>query len=68
MTITVTETQVYVGIIIVLMIVQMYQHKIITKLEKDNKQIWEQIGILVVSLGTELGNLQKDLNKKEDKK
>lgn len=68
MTITVTETQVYVGIIIVLMVVQMYQHKIITKLEKDNKQIWEQIGILVVSLGTELGNLQKDLNKKEDKK
>jgi hypothetical protein len=68
MTITVTETQVYVGIIIVLMIVQMYQQRVISKLEKETKQIWEQIGILVVSLGTELGNMQKDLNKKEDKK
>jgi hypothetical protein len=68
MTITVTETQVYVGIIILLMVIQMYQHKIISKLEKENKQIWEQIGIIVVSLGAELGNLQKDLNKKEDKK
>jgi hypothetical protein len=68
MTITVTETQVYVGIIIVLMIIQMYQQRVISKLEKETKQIWEQIGILVVSLGTELGNMQKDLNKKEDKK
>lgn len=68
MTVTVTETQVYVGIIILLMIVQMYQHRVIIKLEKETKQIWEQIGILVVSLGAELGNMQKDLNKKEDKK
>jgi hypothetical protein len=68
MTITVTETQVYVGIIILLMIIQMYQQRVISKLEKETKQIWEQIGILVVSLGTELGNMQKDLNKKEDKK
>jgi len=68
MTITVTETQVYVGIIIVLMVIQMYQQRVISKLEKETKQIWEQIGILVVSLGTELGNMQKDLNKKEDKK
>ncbi len=68
MTITVTETQVYVGIIILLMIIQMYQHRVISKLEKETKQIWEQIGILVVSLGAELGNMQKDLNKKEDKK
>ena len=68
MTITVTETQVYVGIIIVLMVIQMYQHRIISKLEKETKEIWEQIGIIVVSLGTELGNMQKDLNKKEDKK
>ena len=68
MTVTVTETQVYVGIIILLMIIQMYQHRVISKLEKETKQIWEQIGILVVSLGAELGNMQKDLNKKEDKK
>jgi len=68
MTITFTQEHLYVGIIIVLVIIQLYQQKIIKKLEKECDDIWSQLGTLVGSLTTQILSLQKDINSKQDKK
>lgn len=67
MTFTVTDTTIYIGAILVLIGIQLYHQSVIKKLEKETKQIWEQIGIIVVSLGSQLGDMQKSLNQKKDK-
>ena len=68
MTITFTQEHLYVGIIIVLVIIQLYQQKLISKLEKECDDIWSQLGTLVGSLTTQILSLQKDINSKQDKK
>lgn len=67
MTFTVTDTTIYIGAILVLIGIQLYHQSVIKKLEKETKQLWEQIGIIVVSLGAQLGDMQKSLNQKKDK-
>lgn len=67
MTFTITETTVYIGVVLLLMAIQIHHQRTIKKLEKENKQLWEQIGIIVVSLGAQLGDMQKSLNQKKDK-
>lgn len=67
MTFTVTDTTIYIGAILVLIGIQLYHQSVIRKLEKETKQLWEQIGIIVVSLGAQLGDMQKSLNQKKDK-
>ena len=67
MTFTVTDTTIYIGTILVLIGIQLYHQSVIKKLDKETKQLWEQIGIIVVSLGAQLGDMQKSLNQKKDK-
>ena len=57
MTFTVTDTTIYIGTILVLIGIQIYHQSVIKKLEKETKQLWEQIGIIVVSLGSQLGDI-----------
>ena len=68
MTVTFTPEHLYIGIIIVLIGVQLYQLRLIKKLEKECDDIWAQLGTLVGNITSQILSLQKDLNSKEDKK
>ena len=68
MTVTITETSFYLGVVLFLLVAQVYHQIQIKKLEKDAKQLWEQISILVVSISAQMLQQQKDINEKQDKK
>ena len=68
MTINLTETTLYVVIIVVLMALKIYQLVQTKKLEKECKDLWDQIGTLTFSVTTKMLEMQKDLNDKQDKK
>jgi hypothetical protein len=68
MTVTITEASFYLGVALFLLAAQVYHQIQIKKLEKDAKQLWEQIGILVVSISAQMLQQQKDINEKQDKK
>jgi len=67
MTFTVSDNQLYVGIIVVLILIQLYQQKLIRGLQKETNDIWSQIAILVTTLSAEITGLQKSLSNKKDK-
>ena len=68
MTVTLTQEHLYLGIIIILAGLQIYQLRLIKKLEKECDDIWAQLGTLVGNITSQILSLQKDLNGKEDKK
>ena len=68
MTLTFTPEQLYIGIIVVLIGIQIYQQRLIKKLEKETEDIWAQLCTLVGSLTTQILGMQKDINSKQDKK
>ena len=68
MTVTLTQEHLYLGIIIILAGLQIYQFRLIEKLEKECDDIWAQLGTLVGNITSQILSLQKDLNGKEDKK
>ena len=68
MTVTITETSFYLGVVLFLLVAQVYHQIQIKKLEKDAKQLLEQISILVVSISAQMLQQQKDINEKQDKK
>lgn len=68
MTVTLTQEHLYLGIIIILAGLQIYQLRLIKKLEKECDDIWTQLGTLVGNITSQILSLQKDLNGKEDKK
>ena len=68
MTVTFTPEHLYIGIIVILIGLQIYQLRLINKLEKDCDDIWAQLGTLVGNITSQILSLQKDLNGKEDKK
>ena len=68
MTVTLTQEHLYLGIIIILAGLQIYQLRLIKKLEKECDDIWAQLGTLVSNITSQILSLQKDINGKEDKK
>ena len=68
MTLTFTPEQLYIGIIVILIGIQIYQQRLIYKLEKETDDIWAQLGTLVGNLTTQILSMQKDINSKQDKK
>ena len=68
MTVTLTQEHLYLGIIIILAGLQIYQLRLIKKLEKECDDIWAQLGTLVGNITSQILSLQKDLNGKQDKK
>jgi hypothetical protein len=68
MTVTLTQEHLYLGIIIILAGLQIYQFRLIKKLEKECDDIWAQLGTLVGSVTKEIISIQKDIASKQDKK
>jgi hypothetical protein len=67
MTVNLSETTLYIVIIIVLMGIQIYQLDQTRKLEKECKDLWDQLGTLTFSITSKMLDIQKDLNSKQDK-
>lgn len=68
MTITVTQEQIYLGVIAFLCILQVLQWKAIRKLQRESESLWTQIAALVTGVSNQIVAIQKDLSNKEDKK
>lgn len=68
MTVTFTPEQLYVGIILILIGIQIYQQRLIKKLEQECDDIWAQLGTLVGSITSQILSMQKDIGDKQDKK
>lgn len=68
MTITFTPEHIYIGIIVILVGLQIYQLRLINKLEKECDDIWAQLGTLVGNITSQMLSMQKDINDKQDKK
>jgi hypothetical protein len=64
MTIDITPERLYLGITIFLLIMQISQHYRLTKLEKEVRQVWTQISILITSISTKLIDLDNKVNDK----
>jgi hypothetical protein len=67
MTVTVTEHQFYLGLVILLLFLQVRQQWQIRKLQKESEKVWEQIGIFISALANQLVSLQKDIESKQNK-
>jgi hypothetical protein len=67
MTVNLTETTLYVVIILVLMGIQIYQLVQTRKLEKECADLWDQLGTLTFSVTAKMLEMQKDINDKQDK-
>jgi len=60
MTIVLEEKHLYIGIILVLMIIQIAQQRKISKLTKEIESIWNQLGTLAFGISNKITELQKD--------
>lgn len=67
MTVTLTIETLYIAIIVVLMALQIYQFTRVKYLEKEVKDLWDQIGTITFSITGKFLEVQKDLNDKQDK-
>ena len=65
MTVILEEKHFYIGIILLLMFIQIYQQRKIANLNKEIENIWSQLGTLAFGISNKIIELQKD--KKEDK-
>jgi hypothetical protein len=67
MTVTLTIETLYIAIIVILMIIQIYQLTRVKYLEKEVKDLWDQIGTLTFSITGKFLEVRNDLNNKQDK-
>lgn len=65
MTFTITTENLYLGIIIFLMIIQIYQWKVIYNIKSEIDNLWKQIQILTVNVAAEIVKLKKDSDGQE---
>jgi Flp pilus assembly pilin Flp len=62
MTFTISSNTVYLTVIAVLMIMQIYQWTYIYKIKKELTSVWSQIAILVTSFATQVTKLENKIN------
>lgn len=68
MIVTITKETVYIVIIILLIILQVYQTKLINKAKKDIDDLWNQVQSLVLSIAAALDKLENKIDEKKDTK
>ena len=57
MIINITLEKLYLFVIVILMVMQVYQFRLITKLKKDVESMWQQIGIITIAISTKFGEV-----------
>jgi hypothetical protein len=68
MTITINSEYIYLGVTLILMLVQVLQWRLISKLKREVDNIWNQISIIAISSGNILEKIERKLDGKEDRK
>tara|TARA_R110000868_G_scaffold377722_1_gene643079 strand:- start:243 stop:440 length:198 start_codon:yes stop_codon:yes gene_type:complete len=61
MTITLTESVVYIAATVVLIAVQLYQQYLIRNLQKETRRLWEQVATSTIILFTKTEELDKQI-------
>ncbi len=64
MTFTITTENLYLAIIALFMIIQIYQWKAIYKIKSEIDSVWKQIHLLTVNVAAEILKLKKDPDEK----
>jgi hypothetical protein len=67
MTFTITSEYIYLGATLVLMLIQILQWRIISKLKTEIESMWQQISILAMSSAGFFDKFQKKIDEKQDK-
>jgi hypothetical protein len=67
MTVTFEQDYVYLGVILVLMLIQVIQWIRLSRLKRETEDLWTQISILAMSASGMLEKIKKDLDGKQDK-
>ena len=67
MTFTITREYLYLGVTIVLLLIQVWQMFKIDALKKEIDNIWNQIHIIAISAGNTLQKIEKKIDEKQDK-
>lgn len=68
MTVTLTDSILYLIVVLLLMAMQVYQQVQIRKNRKEIDSLWEQIGTIAYSISVKMLEMQKDITTKVDKK
>jgi len=67
MTFTVTPEYLYLGVTLILMLIQVIQMRKVSKLQREINELWQQISIIAISAGATLEKMQKKIDEKQDK-
>lgn len=67
MIVTITKEMIYIGLIALLLILQIYQTNRIEKNKKDIDTLWNQLQSLVLSVASALDSLENKINEVKNK-
>lgn len=67
MTFTITREYLYLGVTVLLLLIQVWQLRKVEKLKKEVQDLWNQIHIIAISAGNTLQKLEKKIDEKQDK-
>lgn len=67
MTFTITREYLYLGVTILLLLIQVWQVRKAELLKREIKDLWDQIHIIAISAGNTLQKLEKKIDEKQDK-
>ncbi len=65
--ITLTESQFYLAIIIILLVLQVYQQYQVHRLKKNLEGLWGQFAVVVLNVGTKIQELELKSENKQAK-
>jgi hypothetical protein len=67
MTFTITTEYLYLGVTILLLLIQVVQWRKFDVLKKEVQDLWNQIHIIAISAGNTMQKLEKKIDEKQDK-
>ena len=67
MTFTITREYLYLGVMILLLLIQVWQLRKVELLKREIKDLWDQIHIIAISAGNTIQKLEKKIDGKQDK-
>lgn len=67
MTVIIKPEYIYFGVTLLLMVIQVLQWIVFSRLKRDIENLWQQISIIAVTAGNTLQKLEKKIDDKQDK-
>jgi hypothetical protein len=67
MTFTITREYLYLGVTVLLLLIQVWQMRKVDVLKKEIQDLWNQIHIIAISAGNTIQKLEKKIDEKQDK-